>query len=139
MPGHATAPTTKHRGSPSIHRDGQRCTTGRTSNQALYLFFTSPLCPSPCDYKRERRATVTGVKPSKDRTPPQGTGTRHPLPTNLKPQLQALLPREHGSTILDIGYYSSEARTSINHIVSCANHPSPTHDRYKFTADGREP
>jgi hypothetical protein len=46
-------------------------------------FFTSPLCPSPCDYKRERRATVTRVRPSIDRTPPQGTWARHPLPDQL--------------------------------------------------------
>jgi hypothetical protein len=32
-----------------------------------------------------------------------------------------------------------EARTSLNLVVSCANHPSLTHDRYKFTAGGREP
>jgi hypothetical protein len=31
-------------------------------------FFTSPLCPSPCDYKRERRATTTRVRPT-ERTP----------------------------------------------------------------------
>jgi hypothetical protein len=41
--------------------DGQRRTTGQPSNQALYLFFTSPLCHSPRDYKRERRATVQGL------------------------------------------------------------------------------
>jgi hypothetical protein len=26
-----------------------------------------------------------------------------------------------------------------NPVVSCANHPSPTHDRHKFTAGSREP
>jgi hypothetical protein len=46
-------------------------------------FFTSPLCPSPCDYRRERRATVTRVRPSIDQTPPQGTWARRPLPTSL--------------------------------------------------------
>jgi hypothetical protein len=49
------------------------------------------------------------------------------------------LAQEHDSHTLDIGYYSSEAQTSINLIVSQANHPSPTHDRHKFTAGGREP
>jgi hypothetical protein len=37
------------------------------------------------------------------------------------------LAQEHGIHTLDIGYYSSEARTSINPVVSRANHPSPTH------------
>jgi hypothetical protein len=46
--------------------------------------------------------------------------------------LQTLLAREHSSSTLDVGYYSSEARTSINLVVSCANHPSPTQDRYKY-------
>jgi hypothetical protein len=29
-----------------------------------YISFSFPLCPSPCDYKRERRATVIRVRPS---------------------------------------------------------------------------
>jgi hypothetical protein len=31
------------------------------TNQCTFFYF--PLCPSPCDYKRERRATVTRVRP----------------------------------------------------------------------------
>jgi hypothetical protein len=42
--------------------DGQRRTMGSASNQALYLFFTSPLCPSPCDYKRERSSSGGQLK-----------------------------------------------------------------------------
>jgi hypothetical protein len=45
--------------------------------------FSFPLCPSPCDYKRERRATVTRVRLSIAQTPLQGTWARHPLPTSL--------------------------------------------------------
>jgi hypothetical protein len=48
------------------------------------------------------------------------------------PYYKQTLAREHDSFTLDVGYYSSEARTSINPVVSCANHPSPAHDRYKF-------
>jgi hypothetical protein len=29
---------------------------------------------------------------------------------------------EHDNSTLNVGYYSSEARTSINLVVSCANH-----------------
>jgi hypothetical protein len=47
--------------------------TGHPSNRALYFFFTSPLCPSPCNYKRERRATVTRVRPHSDQAPFKGT------------------------------------------------------------------
>jgi hypothetical protein len=40
--------------------------------------FVFPLCPSPSDCKRERRATVTRVRPSHDQTPPPGTWERTP-------------------------------------------------------------
>jgi hypothetical protein len=40
------------------------------STVTLFYF---PLCPSPCDYNRERKATVTRVRLSYDQTPPPGT------------------------------------------------------------------
>jgi hypothetical protein len=49
--------------------------------------------------------------------------------TLSRPLLQTTLEREHDSSTLDAGYYSSKARTSINLVVSCANDLSPTHDR----------
>jgi hypothetical protein len=40
----------------------------------------------------------------------------------------------YASTLDDMGIPSTgEARTNLNSDVSCANHLSPTHDRYKFT------
>jgi hypothetical protein len=36
-------------------------------------------------------------------------------------------------------YYSSEARIGINPVVSRTQHPSPTHDRHKFTAAIKNP
>jgi hypothetical protein len=50
------------------------------STVTLFYFL---MCPSPCDYKRERRATVTRVRPSLDRTPPPGTWERTPSPDKL--------------------------------------------------------
>jgi hypothetical protein len=63
----------------------------------------------------------------------QGLGLRHPLPTRLYPLLQTSLAYKHHHLRLDVGFSSPEARTSTDHRVSCANHLSPTHDRYKFT------
>jgi hypothetical protein len=81
---------------------------------------------------------ITMVRSLIAQTQFHGTWARHHLPASLYPLLQALLAREHENSTLDVGYYSSKARTSLNPIVSCANHPSPTHDRYNFTAGGRE-
>jgi hypothetical protein len=83
IPGHAAAPTTNRHNSSSTRLDRQWRTTGRTSNQALYLFLTSLLCPSSCDYKRERRAIVTRVRISIAQTPYQWTWAPFPLPTSL--------------------------------------------------------
>jgi hypothetical protein len=35
--------------------------TCQLPSTVTFLYF--PLCPSPCDYKRERRATITRVRP----------------------------------------------------------------------------
>jgi hypothetical protein len=99
--------------------------------------FSFPLCPSPCDYKRERWATDTKVRPSKDQTPFPGTLGSTPSPDKLVTPTTSTPnsgTRQHHT---GRRYYSSEARTSLNPVVSCANHPSPTHDRYKFTVGGR--
>jgi hypothetical protein len=42
--------------------------------------FVFPLVPLPLDYKRERRATVTRVRPSYDQRTPPGTWERTPSP-----------------------------------------------------------
>jgi hypothetical protein len=68
-----------------------------------------------------------------------GPGNELPLLTSLQTLLRAHLAQAHDNHTLDVGYYSSEARTSINLVVSRANHPRPTHDRHKFSASGREP
>jgi hypothetical protein len=40
----------------------------------------------------------------------------------------------YASALDDMGIpLTGEARTNLNFDVSCANHLSPTHDRYKFT------
>jgi hypothetical protein len=118
--------------------DGLRRTTGHPSNQAL-CYLLSPLCPSPCDYKRERRATVTRVRPPTDRTPfSRDLGlTPSPdqlvTPTTCTPS-SGTRQLNTGRRVLLLG-----GPNQSNPVVFCANHPSPTHDRYKFTADGREP
>jgi hypothetical protein len=47
---------------------------------SIVTHFYFPLCPSPCDYKRERRATITRVRLSYDQTLPPGTWERSPSP-----------------------------------------------------------
>jgi hypothetical protein len=82
---------------------------------------------------------VTRVRLTHDHTPPPGTWERTPSPDQLVTLLRAHSAQEHDSHALDVGYYSLEARTSINPIVLRANHPSPMHDRHRFTVGGREP
>jgi hypothetical protein len=71
---------------------------------------------------------VTRVRPSYDQRHDLGLGNELPLLTSLLPLLRAHLVQEHGCNTLDVGYFSSEARTSINPVVSYTNHPSPTCD-----------
>jgi hypothetical protein len=45
--------------------------------------FSFPLCPSTCDYKREKRANVIKVRLTHNHTPPPGTWERTPSPYQL--------------------------------------------------------
>jgi hypothetical protein len=74
----------------------------------------------------ERRETVTKADEPNTHTPWDLGST--PSPDKFVTPTTDTLAQEYGSSILDVGYYSSEARTSLNPGVSRANHLGRTHD-----------
>jgi hypothetical protein len=114
----------------------QRRARGHPSGQHCNSSFVSLFALPPCVYKRDNRATVTRADESNTRT--KGLGST-PSPD------QFVTPTTNNPSTgtrqleLDVGYYFSEAWTSINLVVSCANHPSPQTIDTNSLSGGREP